>query len=170
MEQGSRKREPGEWGEVRRQKGLHETKGRKGTNGMRQGKRTGAEHTGRLGSFPETSLSSFKTQYSQMGKGSREARLPEWESAGVGNKTEEPTLTCLQNALSTGSHQRRDCKKEGAQLQGALTQRGTFLTDTQEAETSGWDSGGPSEAVSGIFYLFICLWLCGVFAAARAFL
>ena len=65
-----------------------------------------------------------------MGKGSREARLPQWESAAAENKTEEPTLTCLQNALSTGSHQRRDCKKEGVQLQGALTQWGPFLTDT----------------------------------------
>ena len=60
MEQGSRKREPGEWGEVQRQKeGLGETKGRKWTKGMGQGKGTGAERTGQLGCFPEISPSSF---------------------------------------------------------------------------------------------------------------
>lgn len=86
-----------------------------------------------------------------MGKGSREARPLEWESTGVENEAEEPTLTCLQNALSTGSHQRTDCKKEEIWLLDALTLQGHLLDwhARGRTDTSGWDSDSPSGAVSG---------------------
>lgn len=101
--------------------------------------------------FPEIPLSAFLTQYSQLGEGSREASPP-----GVENKVQKPNLTCLQNALSTGSHQRTGYKEErawlktGTRLQDAQTQRGTCLNDTREA-------GQTFQAETQVLQMRLCL-------------